>query len=179
MTKDITDALSLLRRAVILLERAKSEQDSAAQTEPGKPSFAENTRRPILTRQASAPKVVERPVQQDLFTESQFEAGLRAIAKKSAAAREKAKAKAAVRKRGTPGIGKAQALKNFREIAGSKELLTLAEVNRIFGYNESTHGRFVKDAIKSGKLPAVKYGEKRKFVAREVRRFIDEYYSGF
>lgn len=176
MTKEITDALSLLRRAVVLLERANSESDSA-QTEPVRPSFAENTRRPILTRQMSAPKVVERPVQQDLFTESQFEAARRAIAKKSAAAREKAKAKATVRKRGTPGIGKAQALKNFREIAGSKELLTLAEVNRIFGYNESTHGRFVKDAIKSGKLPAVKYGEKRKFVAREVRRFIDDYYK--
>ena len=178
MTKEITDALSLLRRAVVLLERANSEQDSAAKPEPVKPSFAENTRRQILTRQASVPKVIERPVQQDLFTESQFEAARRAIAKKSAAAREKAKAKASVRKRGTPGIGKAQTLKNFREIAGSKELLTLAEVNRIFGYNESTHGRFVKDAIKSGLITKVQWGQKLKFLARSVKSYISEYFNG-
>lgn len=162
----IADAINLLHRAIEMLEQCLgTEADNSGH---GLSAKAESLAMDSTMKTA--------PQQQDLFTEAQFEAARKAVERKCAAAREKAKAKAAVRKRGTPGIGKAQALKNFREIAGTKELLTLAEVNRIFGYNESTHGRFVKDAIKSGKLPDVKYGEKRKFVAREVRRFIDEYY---
>lgn len=164
----IADAINLLHRAIEMLEQCLgTEADNSGH---GLSAKAESLAKQIGTTRKTAPQ------QQDLFTEAQFEAARKAVERKCAAAREKAKAKAAVRKRGTPGIGKAQVLKNFREIAGTKELLTLAEVNRIFGYNESTHGRFVKDAIKSGKLPDVKYGEKRKFVAREVRRFIEEYF---
>ena len=165
----LMEAIGLLKRAVGLLECALCDAEPA-----GVVACSEYEAKQMPTPKKQKPTVA---VQPDLFDPSQFEAGRKAVERKAAAERAKARAKASFRKRGTPGIGKSQALKNFREIAGSKELLTLSEVNRIFGYNESTHGRFVKDAIKSGKLPAVKYGEKRKFVAREVRRFIDDYYK--
>lgn len=165
---EFAEAVSLLRRAVDILERFAASHDGCAKSPQSATEIG-----------AFAVPMPKKGIaqQQDLFTAAQFEAARKAAERKSAAVREKARAKAAVRKRGTPGIGKTQAVKNFREIADGRELLTLAEVNRIFGYNESTHGRFVKDAIRSGKLPAVKYGEKRKFVAREVRRFIDEYFK--
>lgn len=167
--KEVKEALALLKRAVALLECASLDEApdgviACADYEP---------------KQSSDPKSPKPTVavQPDLFTASQFEAGRKAVERKAAAERAKARAKAAVRKRGTPGIGKTQAMKNFREIAGDQQLLTLAEVNKIWGYNESTSGNFVKDAIKNGHISKVPWGKKFKLLARSVKAYISEYYK--
>ena len=167
--KEVKEALALLKRAVGLLECALCDEKPAG-------IIACEDYEP---KQASVPKKPEPTfaVQQDLFSASQFEAGRKAVERKAAAERAKARAKASVRKRGTPGIGKTQAMKNFREIAGDQQLLTLAEVNRIFGYNESTSGRFIKDAIKNGHISKVPWGKKFKLLARSVKAYITEYFK--
>lgn len=83
----------------------------------------------------------------------------------------------AVRHPGTPAIGKKQALKNFAEIAGNKVILDLGDVNRIFGYNRSTSGVFIKNAVKNGELKSITDGAFVKYLAKEVRRFITAYYA--
>ena len=169
--KEVKEALALLKRAVGLLECALCDEKPAGvvASQDFKPKPMK-----VLTAKDFKPTVA---VQQDLFSASQFEAGRKAVERKAAAEREKARAKASVRKRGTPGIGKSQAMKNFREIAGDQQLLTLAEVNQIFGYNLSTSGNFVKDAIKNGYISKVPWGKKFKLLARSVKAYISEYYK--
>ena len=170
--KEVKEVLALLKRAVGLLECASL--DAAPAGIIASPDYKPNPMK-VLSEKDFNPAVA---VQQDLFSASQFEAGRKAVERKAAAERAKAHAKASVRKRGTPGIGKSQALKNFREIAGDQQLLALAEVNKIFGYNESTSGNFVKDAIKSGHISKVPWGQKFKLLARSVKAYISEYYKG-
>ena len=81
------------------------------------------------------------------------------------------------RKRGTPVIDRRTALANFRTIAGSKEILDLGDVNRIFGYAPNTSGIFIKYAVQRGDLGTITYGAQKKFLARDVKEFIKSWYD--
>lgn len=86
--------------------------------------------------------------------------------------------KNAVRHRGDPAVDRKAALANYREIVKGREIIHLADVNRIFGYNESTSGHFVRDAVTSGRLATIDYGKSgRKFLAKAVREFIRAYFD--
>lgn len=80
-------------------------------------------------------------------------------------------------KKGCPTITRRQALINFINIALGKDLLTLAQVNQIFGYNESTSGTFIKHAVKRGELLMIPSGKVMKFLSSDVRAFIKSYYD--
>lgn len=80
-------------------------------------------------------------------------------------------------KKGCPTITRKQVLANFCKIALGKELLTLAQVNKIFGYNESTSGTFIKHAVKRGELAVIPCGKTMKFLSLDVRAFIKSYYD--
>lgn len=83
-----------------------------------------------------------------------------------------------VRHRGDPAVDRKSALANFREIVKGREIIHLADVNRIFGYNESTSGHFVRDAVKDGRLATIDYGKSgKKFLAKSVREFIKAYFD--
>ena len=112
-------------------------------------------------------------VQGELFTPAQF-----AEQKRKEQNRPISRPATHVRRiKGMPKVSRREAMANFREIAGGKSLLDLADVNRIFGFNRSTSGTFVKNAVANGKLIEVPVGAKRKFVAKDVKRFISAFFS--
>lgn len=82
-----------------------------------------------------------------------------------------------VHKRGTPTISRKEALKNFREIVKDREIIDLQDVNMIFGYNKSTSGTFIRCAIRRGDLSEIKYGKKVKYLAKDVKNFLKEWYD--
>lgn len=86
-------------------------------------------------------------------------------------------------KPGSPKVTRKQALANLRRIvnerksANESDRLDLREVNMIFGYNESTSGTFIKNAIKRGDLLSVRYKKGIKFYPYDVKAFINLYYD--
>lgn len=80
-------------------------------------------------------------------------------------------------KRGFPTIGRKQALKNFREIVGTREIIDLQDVNLVFGYHKSTSGTFIRCAIRRGELAQIQYGSKMKFLAHDLKNFIKTWYD--
>lgn len=81
------------------------------------------------------------------------------------------------RKRGCPTITRKEAMENYKRIVGERVILNLSDVNMIFGYNESTSGCFIQNAIRRGDLMTIQYGKARKFLAKEVKTFLKEWYA--
>lgn len=81
-------------------------------------------------------------------------------------------------KKGCPTLTRKQVLANFNKIVQYREqILDLAEVNKIFGYNKSTGGSFIKHAVKRGELGTIPCGKTMKFLALDVRAFIKSYFD--
>lgn len=82
------------------------------------------------------------------------------------------------RRRGAPAVDRKSALRNYRDIVRGREIVNLSDVNRIFGYNSSTSGTFVRDAVRHGSLKTIEYGRLgRKFLAKDVMSFIRAYFD--
>lgn len=82
-----------------------------------------------------------------------------------------------VHKRGTPSISYKEAMANFRRIIGDRKIVDLKDVNEVFGYNKSTSGQFIKNAIRRGELSFCQSGALRKFVAKNVKNFVKAWYD--
>ena len=82
-------------------------------------------------------------------------------------------------KPGYPKVTRREALRNLRQIeknraeSGKSDRLDLSEVNMIFGFNPSTSGTFIKNAIRRGELITTRYRSSEKFYSYDVRSFID------
>ena len=186
--KKLAAAHAVVSEAEWFVKKAMAENGYPApmpQKEANPPSDARDTKPYKDTPQS--PKVAQRgenqrtaarqpvppvkgAVQGELFSPAQF-------AEQKRKEQSRRRPAPAHRTKGTPKVSRREALANFREIAGSKTLLDLGDVNRIFGFNRTTSGTFVKTAVAQGRLVEVPVGAKRKFVAKDVRRFIAAYFS--